>query len=346
MKINYTFYLLLILLAISCKTYEEMHYDILRPAEYSVPAEIKSIVIVDNSYPFVPDDAHIAHVMGDLIRLDTVNVDTFTSVIISDLRKELALRQFFDTVYSDTTRYNTLNGGSAYKAFDHSEINSICDKFNVDAVLSLEGAQYGTEINVMDMGAEYYATMDVDGLLFWRMYDRFLETPLYKTAQVDTLYWDGVGAGINHSAATFPSIEDAVVELGEYLGFGFADKIVPRWESVSRKLYTTGNPYFSSATEWMSKGNHYEAEKLWGYLYEKGKEKDKCKAANNIAISKEERGDLRDAMEWAYKSYQASELSESITNSEERRTARQLYLDLVRRYRDQKKLDKQVGGGQ
>jgi len=346
MKQKYTFSLILLLLVISCKSYEEMHYDVLRPAVYSVPPEIKSIVIVDNSFPFSADDAHIAYVVGDEVRLDTVQVDTFTAVVISNLRKELEFRQFFDTIYTDTVRYNTIDGGSPFKVLKPSKVNSICSKFDVDAVLSLEGAQYGSGINVVDMGEEYFATMDVHGLLFWRLYDRYVDTPIYKTSQNDTIFWSGVGANINNCVSSFPGLKEATIELGEYLGASFTDKIVPYWEPVIRRVYTSGNPHFVSAAEWLNKDNRYEAEKLWGYIYEKGSDKDKCRAANNIAISFEARGELQKAMEWAYKSYQACEMSGALIKGEDKRTAKLLYTDLVRRYRDEKKLSKQVGGTQ
>ncbi len=344
MKRYYTFPLFVLLIVISCKSYEEMHYDVLCPAEYSVSPEIKSIVIIDNSYPFNANDAHIAYVDGDKVHLDTVRVDTFTSVIISNLKQELELRQFFDTVYLDTLQYNTLKEGSLFKVFKPSEITSICDKFNVDAVLSLEGAQYSTEIIAQDMGEEYFSTMDVSSLLFWRMYDRYGDKPIYKTAQADTIFWSGVGVDINHSVSSFPAIQSAILELGEYMGVSFADKIVPYWEPVNRRLYKSGNPYFVSAAEWLGKNNRYEAEKLWGYIYEKGTDKNKCRAANNIAVSMEVRGELQKAMEWAYKSYLVCEASGSLTNGEDKRVAKQLYMDLVQRYRDEKKLEKQVGG--
>lgn len=344
MKRNYTFFLLLLLVLASCKSYEVMRYDVLRPAEYSVEPEIKSIVIVDNSFPFNADNAHIAHVMGDVVRLDTVRVDTFTTVIISNLKKELALRQFFDTVYTDTVRYNTLKRGSPLKVFEPAEINAICAELNADAVLSLESAHYGTDINVQDMGEEYFATMGVSGMLFWRLYNRYEHGPVYKTSQNDTLYWSGSGSDVNRSVSSFPSLSEATVELGEYLGASFTDKIAPYWEPVARRIYNSGNPHFVGAAEWLSRGNRYEAEKLWGYIYEKGSEKEKYKAANNIAISMEAAGKLREAMEWAYKSYQICEASGALTNGEDKRAAKQLYTDLVRRYRDRKKLNIQVGG--
>lgn len=341
MRRNYTIGLFLCMLVISCKTYKEVHYDVLRPAAYSVPPEIKSLVVVNNSFPFNADNAHIAMVVGDEVRLDTVQVDSFAAIVISSLRKELAYRQFFDTVYADTVRYNQVDVGRAFKVLRPSEVSSICSKFDADAVLSLEGARYGTNINVLDMGEEYFSTMDANGLLFWRLYDRYEKVPLYKTSQVDTIFWSGVGANVNNSVGSFPSLKDATIELGGYLGATFADQLVPFWEPVTRRIYVSGNPLFVNASEWLAKDNRYEAEKIWAYIYEKGSAKEKWRSANNIAVSMEARGELKKAMEWAYQSYQACENAGGIEAVD---AAKDLYVDLVRRYRDEKKLSKQVGG--
>jgi len=344
MKKVYFYYFFILLLASSCKSYNEIHFDVLRPAEFSVPPEIKSVVIVDNSYPFNADNAHFALIDGKIQRLDTVVVDSFPTVTISALQKELALRQFFDTVYVDTLRYNTKNNGSAFKTLKSSDISSICKKFNADAVLALEGAQYGTQITVQNMGEEYFSIMEAHGMVFWRLYDLYEDSPIYKTNQRDTLFWDGIGAEMQNSVSSFPSLKNAALELGGYLGATFTDKLVPFWEPVKRNIYVKGNWHFINAAEWIRKKNRYEAEKLWGYIYETGSNKEQARAANNIAVSLEARGLLKDAMEWAFKSYDAYKNVSGVVSVTEKEAAKNLYVDMVRRYRDQEKLNKQIGG--
>ncbi|WP_439185325.1 DUF6340 family protein [Carboxylicivirga taeanensis] len=344
MKSRHSLYVLLVLLLFSCKSYEEMYYDVLRPAAYSVPPAIKSVVIVDNAFPFNPDNAHIAHVLGDEVRLDTVRVDTFVSVIISQLKKELDYRRFFDTVYIDTLQYNTVSDRKPYRSLTWQQVAAICERHNADAVLSLDGAEYGTSVSVQDMEVEYYATMDVRGLVYWRLFDKFSRDILYAYPQRDTLYWDGVGQDVTTSVVSFPSLKEATIELGNYLGATFADQLVPFWEPVKRRVYLTGNSHFVNAAEWLSKDNRYEAEKLWGFIYEHGNSREKGKAANNIAISLEARGEMKLAVEWAYKSYEAFEMKGVTGTADERQVAKKLYVDMVRRYRDIKKLEEQIGG--
>ncbi len=320
-----------------------MRYDVLRPATYTIPLEIKSIVIVDNAYPYNPDNAHLATVLGDEVRLDTIRVDTFSTVIINQLQQELDFRRFFDTVYVDTLKYNSVENDSPIRRLTHNQIIDICNKYNVDAVLSLDAAMYNTKIKVEDMEVEYFATMDISGFVYWNFFDGYSTEPLFSSSQNDTLYWSGVGADVNGSVSMFPGIKEATIEVGHYMGEMFADEMVPYWEPVVRKLYITGNPHFVNAAEWLSKDNRYEAEKLWGYIYQHGNSREKGKAANNIAVSMEVRGDLELAMEWAYKSYDAFNTKGVVGTSEESRTAKQLYVDMVRRYRDKKRLDEQVG---
>jgi hypothetical protein len=321
-----------------------MHYDVLRPATYSVPPQIKSIVIVDNAYPFNPDNAHFADVLGEEVRLDTVRVDTFSTVIINLLKQELDLRRFFDTVFVDSLKYNNAKDSCLIKALTQAQVIDICNKHNADAVLSVDAAVYGTKIKVEDMDVEYYSTMDIAGLVNWSVFDGYSADPLFVKRQRDTLFWNGVGADLDLSVSNFPTIKEATIELGQYLGSTFVDELVPYWEPVVSKVYIAGNAHFVNAAEWLNKDNRYEAEKLWGFIYQHGNSREKGKAANNIALSMEARGKLKEAMEWAFKSYDAFQSQGVVGTREERQTARDLYVDLVRRYRDKKRLDEQLGG--
>jgi len=322
-----------------------MQFDVLRPATYSVPPEIKSVVLVNNAFPYNPEKAHIASVDGEKVLLDTIRVDSLASIIIQQLKEDFDLRRFFDTVYVDTTQYNTFKSGKPYKPLEQSQIINICNQYGADAVLSVSAAEYGSNINVEDMGVEYFATMDVYGMIYWRLYDGYSTKALHAKVQRDTLFWSGVGADVNASVSLFPRIKDATIELGHYLGANYVDVLVPYWEPVERKVYIAGNQHFVNAVDWLNKDNRFEAEKLWGYVYAHGKEREKGRAANNIAVSMEARGELDLAMEWAYKSFEAFGKVGFMLNSEEMRTSKDLYLDMVRRQRDRKKLDEQIGGG-
>ncbi len=336
-------YILILLFLVSCKTYDVINYDVLRPALYSVPPEIKSVVLVDNSLLFNPDDAHWAVVNNDPIKLDTVEVDTFSTVVISALKKELMRRLFFDTVFVDTIKYKS-DSNRMLQTLDQQQINSICSKFNADAVLSIAGVDYGTRIKAEDMGAEYFTIMEIKGTVYWRLYNGFTSELLYTKVQRDTLFWDGIGSDVNQSVSMFPAIKSATIELGDYLGASFADALVPYWEPVERRIYISGGAHFVNAAEWLGKDNRYEAEKLWGFIYEHGSDREKGRAANNIALSMEARGKLKEAMEWAYKSYQSYQTVGLLGEVEERRNAEKLYTDMVQRYREQKKLNEQIGG--
>lgn len=346
MKRNLLLSTLLVIIIMSCQTYEVMHYDVLRPASYSVPPEIKSLVIVDNAYPYNADNAHKAIVVGDEVRLDTVRVDSFSTIVIDQLKEEMLIRNFFDTVYVDSTKYNTIESGKQYQALQQSQIINICNRYNADAVLSLAGIAYATDIEVHNMGYEYYSTMDLRGLTFWRMFDGYSTEALYSNIHRDTLYWDGVGDEVNASVSTFPAIKEAVVELGHYLGYTFANELVPYWEPVKRRIYIAGNQHFVNAAEWLNKGDRYEAEKIWGFIYEHGTIKEKGRAASNIALSMEARGELKLAMEWAYKSYDAFSAQGFLGNGDATKVAGQLYTDLARRYRENNLLDEQLGGSE
>lgn len=326
-----------------CKTYEIMHYEVLRPAKFSVPPEIKSIVVVDNSYTHKINGIAKVKVDDKVVSHDTVAVDTFASVLISQLKEELLQRFFFDTVYYDTIRYN-YDTGKPLKMLDNAEVKEICSEYGAEAVLALGDVKYSSQINLYDIGEGYYSTMDIRGQLFWRLYDNLTNQVIYSNIQYDTIYWEGYGSGMNSSVSSFPSLKKGTVELADYMGRAFGNNIAPHWEHVKRKVYTTGSPLFVSAAEWLNKENRYEAEKIWGYIYEHGTNLEKGRAANNIAVSAEVRGEVKIASEWAYKSYNAYKEVADIIGYEEREYVKRFYSELAKRLREMKKLDRQVGG--
>jgi len=345
---SYRFLTLLLGVALltACSTnYKLIEIEVLKPAKYSVPPEIASIVLVNNSYPFRDTSVHVAMVEGNYMVFDSVLVDAFPDTLLKSLSKELLIRKFFDTVYIDTIKYNPEFTGKPLKPLSSGQVDEICDKHNAQAVLAVGGYSHGTNLKVDEVGyAEYYSTMDVSGVTYWRFYDAIQDQVIHEKIQADTLYWDGIGGTAQNSLVKFPSLKEATLNLADYMGWKFTDNIAPYWEIVQRKLFTSGNAYFMSASDWIANKNWEEAEKLWGFVYENGKPIDQARAAHNIAFSFEQKGDFESAAKWAYNSYQAYVLTNSMRYGEEIREATAYYKDMSVRKREYRKLVKQIGG--
>ncbi len=329
----------------ACQTSNSIiEYDVLRPAKYSIPPEIKSVVLVNNSLPYLEKNIHVA-VVDDFIQpLDSVWYEGYADSVIHSLYRNLQSRNFFDTVYIDTLYRKKATSGMLNKISDW-DMQGIYNRFDADAILSIDAYTYGTKVKVESYPESYYSTMAMYGISYWRFHDRFQQDPIFEDVQNDSIYWHGSGDMVETSVMRFPSILEGLKDFSYYIGENFVDEIVPKWEGVERDLFLTGHPYFISAAEWLSKNNNDEAKKLWGYIFEHGKPIDKARAAHNIAIILEKEDDIYNAMKWAYNSYDAYKLSSGALYKTELNDSKRYYIYLSQRKQELEKLQIQMGGG-
>ncbi len=327
----------------SCASFTEIHFDILRPAGFSVPPEIKTVVLIDNAVDFPDTVANIIKVDEEIVRMDTTKVRDYPLHVIKTVAEELNQRMFFDTVYIDTLKYKKPGRATLLNELSDVQIDSICRKFGVDAIISLDAYKYTNDISIVSISDfEYYSSYDASALNYWRIIRCSDHHLLNDNLQKDTIFWENTGESINSSLRTFPDFKTATYDIGEYLAGKYVDYISPYWEDATRRLYTNGNMNFINATEWVNRDNWKEAKKIWNYIYNNGSKKAQIKAALNIATAFEKDGDIDNAIAWAYKAYK--NLIESSRGS----TKLKLYVfsyykELSVRKREKRKLIEQLG---
>lgn len=337
-------FLLLTSLA-GCSSFSVMNFEVMRPAGYSVPPEIKSVVLVDNSIVFPDTNVSIIMLDKEIIKVDTTKVADYSSHVLNTIRDELLSRMFFDTVYVDTIQYKKISRGAALGKLSYNQIQNICSKFGADAIISLDAYRYTNNISIQTLidYDEYYSTYDASAINYWRIYDCFNMSILNFHLQQDTIFWDNIGSTLNGSLNPFISFDKATHKIGSYLSYQMVDYLVPYWEEVSRNLYTSGSMHFLNASDWVNRGNWEEAEKIWNYIYSNSSKKAKIKAALNLALAFERYGDIDEATDWAYKVYKILEENDTKTNSDINRYAVDYYINLSKRKQEYKKLIEQLG---
>lgn len=333
-----------IVLLLACKSYSVLNYDVLKPAKNTIPPEVKSIVLVNNSYPYVDSSIHFLEVEGEIELLDSIWVEAFADSVLLSLKEGLLSHRFFDTVFIDTTNYNELVLGKPLKKLTAFEVNTICEKFGADAVLALDGYKYGSKLEVINYGDAQGASLDANATTYWRFYDYYTQSILFEDLKRDTIYWYGEGASAVDAASKLPSIEHAITEIGFYIGEEYVKNIVPSWETREQRLFIAGNSYFVNAAEWYGKANYKEAEKLWAYIFEHGNNYEKARAAHNIAISFEQQNEIASALKWAFNSYNIYREIKSPIYAEEVAESKDYYVYLAHRKSEVEKLDEQIGG--
>ncbi len=327
----------------SCATYQTFKIDVLKPAKYSMPPEIRSVVLIDESMPYRDSMVNKVEVENEVLYVDTIWNDNFGKQTINSLYKELVQRNFYDTVY---VYEPSISNPQSKPKMSWETINAICNQYNAEAILVLNSYYYKSRIKVEKQFDEnLFGTMDVNGGILWSAYDIINHQRLYSDLQVDTISWQVSDVSLSGVAQQLPGFRDGYVSLASYLGSAAANHTAPRWMSVNRGLYNSGNPQFMQAAEYVRAKKYGEAIKLWKFLYDKSQDKFKARAAFNLAVISEIMGDFVSAQYWIEESnnFYIHQLKASRYDTERKRTL--LYsIELNSRVQSLNKLKEQIGG--
>lgn len=327
----------------SCTTLSTIKIDVLKPAVFSVPPDIVSVVVVDNALPFRDENVHVISTPKQVLSIDSVWVDNFGEIATKALAESLIDKNFFDSVYYHpvSTNRNYLN--PHFGELPNYMIDSLCNVYNAQAVISLEAVKYNSKMIFTDFGESYYASLDVNGLMYWKMYANngfIMDAYLQK----DTIFWDNSDVSFNRALTAIPVLRESIEIIGWHMGRKAAKRISPYWETANRYFFSGGNYLFLRATDLQASNNWEEAAKVWYHIYENAEKRQKARAAMNIALSYEVRGNFPEAVVWADISRKIFEgLGFFNSTMNEKTISKLYYLQLCERNQERKKLDEQFG---
>jgi hypothetical protein len=327
-------------------SYSTFNLDVLKPAEVVVPVEIASVVVVDNAFPFQPGNSgvHEIKLPSREYSIDSILLDDFGQLAIQSFVESLESKAFFDSVYVVKEPLNPLDDGEPLAPLSQFLIDSLCNHYNAQAVIELGYFEYGTSINVLDFGEQFYASLDARVNTYWKIHNGLSGSVLDAYLQKDTIFWEEVSPSINASVGKLPKLRDALKEAAAYSALQYSEYVSPTWENSTRVFFKQGHPLFYEALGHVTSGDWDEAARVWYHIYETGKAKQKGRAAFNLALAQEVKGNFREATAWAYRSMEHFKETGGLSlagNEEE--MAKDYYLELARRLQEKKKLDKQYG---
>lgn len=328
----------------ACQTRYAVHnFEVLKPALYTLPGEVETVLIVDHTRPFRGEAAVILRQGEETFPMDTIFNDEVPNILVRSLHEAIAGRNFFRRVDWDTASVRTLTDEPG-QAFSAEEATRMCRAWNVDAILALDLVKYHALLDVTEPASSWYFTQlssSVQSL--WRFYRPSATRFGTFETRKDSLFWSGQGMTPVQSVAGFPSYLEAWEEVARLSALQMANWITPRWESESRKFTVWGNDYFEIAAALMSAGKWDEAEKNWGYVYANGTSTERARAASNIANSLEMKGLLDEALVWMNRA-KAEFLSLTARRyREETQQTEEAILKMTARLAEIEKLNKQMG---
>ncbi|HVD97101.1 MAG TPA: DUF6340 family protein [Cytophagaceae bacterium] len=307
--------LLLILSSIlylsSCTS--SLRLNVLQPATIYVPAEIKTIALVNRTKPMSKAANVIEGVLsGEGLFQDKSGVDKALGGLFAELKDSPRFKIVVTNLYIKGSG----NGAVFPPPMDWQEVADICQQYGADGICTIETydsdtrivptrtvtRKTGTDGKPYDY-IEFTATQTVTVQLGFRLYNPAAKTIVDQYHFTEQQNWTSRGTTEAMAIGGLINKNAASDQVSNAAGVKYAFRIAPEWIWVTRTFYSKGGHSDMKKAGRLAKVNNWqEARKVWMGLL--GVERKIAgKAAYNIAVSYEYEGDLEKAKYWASKAY-------------------------------------------
>jgi hypothetical protein len=302
----------LVLTLLSCAGTRGMQVEVMRPALITISQDIKSIGILNRSIPTAKAGIE-GTLSGEMPAQDKDLSEECLRVLTETLNTS---NRFVVTRCEGTMNAPDEKSLSFGVPLDWKIVDSLCLKYNLDAILVLE--YFDTDFNVVNPGATAAAvvgtvlngggTVEVRGTATsnagFRVYYPKTKSILYEDRFDYKKYWTQRSTNPAEAVAKMIKKNDALFDVSYMTGKEFAMNIVPLFYWENREMYK-GKKGEMERGERQALAKDWEgAIKTWTAVYESSlKSKIRAKAAFNIALGYEVMGNLNEAQVWVQRSY-------------------------------------------
>lgn len=328
----------------SCSSTRTVSIETYSPAEVTFPASVGTIVVVNNSVTQPSVSGHLYKQFGTATP-DTIPADSAAWDACTALGTALHEPEYFNEVllFHDTIRLDGMYNRAV--KLTSRQVEDICKVSGADAVISLDCLLFNVRRETHNMPGGYVTgeiDVKVEGTV--RAYLPGRANPLATVYLNDSVYWGQEADNLLMLAMFLPTPEQALREAGKYVVAGAYKNFVPHWNGANRWFYTGSGSRWKEATAFAVREKWEEAAVYWKRFF--GQERTaerRAKAAMNMALYYELKGDLPEALAWGEKGLALFNEEEAGKNKKDSALAR-LYVDaLMERIREEKKLNIQFG---
>jgi hypothetical protein len=300
---------------VSCKT-NELYLNVVEPAPVTIPSDVQKVGIINRYLP--TDESKVIDAIDRTLSLEGKNLDKDGAMeSITGLKDELLANQRFTEVKTiDEIKFKTPKLTVFPAPLTWENVDMICKEESVDALFALEKYDTDTRINYSTSkrevktplgnipAVEHHADMETIVKTGWRIYYPAGKSILDEYIYNESIHFSGSGINPLVAAAALIGRKDAVNQVSNKAGHGYAIRILPYQIRVTREYYVKGTDNFKVAKRRAQMGKWNEAGELWEKETGNPKSKVAGRACYNMAIINEINGDLDAALKWAQKSYE------------------------------------------
>jgi hypothetical protein len=325
-------FLLIASLLVSCKT-NQLYLNVIEPAPVTLAKDIKKAGVINRSMP--TDETKILDVIDKALSLEGVDLDRDGAMqAIKGLSEELMNNKRFDEVKTlSDIDFRTPKLGIFPAPLSWEIVDKICKETGTDALFALE--YYDTDARLSyttsDAGSKevlgvkipivmHNANMETIVKTGWRIYDPSARMIEDEFNHVQSIVFSGKGVSPLVAVAGLIGRKDAIIDVSNRAGHGYALRIIPFYNRVYRDYFVKGTDNFKIAKRKARMGLWDEAGLLWEKETSNPKAKVAGRACYNMGIINEINGNVNEALQWVQKAYadyntrQAREYSRILNN--------------------------------
>jgi hypothetical protein len=316
----------------SCKM-NQLYLNVTEPAPVTLSKHIKKAGVINRSMP--TDETKILDVLDKALSLEGVDLDRDGAMqAIKGLSDELMNNARFDEVKTlSDIDFRTPKLGIFPAPLSWEIVDKICRETGTDALFALEYYDTDTRLNysTTDGGtkevlgvkvpvAVHHANMETIVKTGWRIYDPANRVIADEFNHFQSVVFSGDGPTPLVALAGLIGRKDAIIEVSNRAGHGYALRLIPFRNRVYRDYFVKGTDNFKIAKRRAQMDQWDDAGLLWEKETENPKAKIAGRACYNMGIINEINGNVEEALEWVRKSYtdyntrQAREYSRILEN--------------------------------
>jgi hypothetical protein len=321
----------------SCVSYKKLTIEIVKPAGYSIPPEIKKLTIVSRNLKYESDTlqnylAKNNRLIKDKIRFNPDSLARKTC--IDSLTVNLLKQNRFDSILIYPINYFPLIRVKIVGPNKADWYKIITQKTKADGLV------------ILDMFSCFYTNHESEGSdaganvvtsNIWTFYDTKKQKITDRFVQIDTLYWDGRDeSGLKK--ARIPAKKEAITLSSGVIGRNYSKHLLPSWTMVYRDIMDCKKADLKNAARLALKSNWEAASDIWKKYTDVRNKRNQIVALYNLALASEMNGDVDRAIELTDR---AAKISSGVLWSLENENIRKYSAVLYQRKTELKKLSSQ-----
>jgi len=303
--------LLALFIVSSCTT--SVSFSGLRPADVSLPGEVKSLVLV-NRYKPEKKNAWLNVLEGIFTREMPFADAQGVQRALEGLSSRLVSGPKF-TIHIANEELAGSGTGKFPPPLTQEDVQRLCNQYQADAVIALEA--FDSDISVVteprqnkrtENGVEiidnYFEAIEtVQITMGWRLYSKASGAIIDEHRLFSARSFSNAGktADLARKGLLFPG--EAIRQTGFEGGDAYGIRIAPSWVTYNREIYTRAKRFGSMkrAGKMARRGDWKEAADIWEKLAAHPQQKVARRAAYNRAVASEFLGNYDEALQWARK---------------------------------------------